>query len=65
MIMGIPTWLFWGIFMPWLAADAFTIWFCFFYMKDDELGEAHEGSDIEEELAELQAPKQSSQEGGA
>ena len=65
MIMGIPTWLFWGIFIPWLAADAFTIWFCFFYMQDDDLGEAHEGADIEEELAEMRANRQQSTKGGA
>jgi len=65
MIMGIPMWLFWGIFVPWLTADAFTIWFCFFYMKDDELGESNEGGNIQEELADLRAAKQSSQEGGA
>jgi len=65
MILGIPSWLFWGIFVPWLVADAFTIWFCFFYIQDDALGEAHEGADIEEELAELRAKKRpSSQEGG-
>jgi len=38
MTMGIPTWLFWGILVPWIAADIFTIWFCFCFMKDDELG---------------------------
>lgn len=65
MIMGVPTWLFWGIFLPWLLADALTIWFCFFYMKDDDLGEAHEGADLEEELAELRVKQQPSQEGGA
>lgn len=38
-VFGIPAWLFWGIFTPWAVADVFTIWFCFFYMKDDDLGE--------------------------
>ncbi len=51
--LGVPTWLFWGIFMPWLVADAFTIWFCFFYMQDDDLGEAHEGEDLAEQTARL------------
>ena len=51
MIMGVPTWLFWGIFVPWLAADAFTIWFCFGYMKDDDLGESYEGADLEDASA--------------
>jgi len=49
---GIPTWLFWGILVPWFAADLVTAWFCFFFMKDDELGMANEGDDIEEEIAE-------------
>jgi len=53
--LGIPTWLFWGILVPWLVADVFTTWFCFFYMKEDDLGEAHEGADIEEEIAEMHA----------
>lgn len=44
-VLGIPSWVFWGIFAPWLVADAFTIWFCFFYMQDDELGVADEGGD--------------------
>ena len=55
MIWGIPTWLFWGIFVPWILADLFTTWFCFFYMEDDDLGEAREGADVEEEIAEMHA----------
>lgn len=43
-IWGIPSWVFWGIVCPWLAADAFTVWLCFFYMRDDDLGET-ESSD--------------------
>jgi hypothetical protein len=48
---GIPTWLFWGIAVPWLVADLITTWFCFRYMKDDDLGqsaaEAEDGDDRE------------------
>ncbi len=62
--IGIPTWLFWGVFIPWVVADIFTIWFCFFYMQDDPLGEAHEGADIEEELAEMRAAARQTQDGG-
>ena len=40
--MGMPRWVFWGIFMPWLFVDAVTIWFVFFFMKDDDLGEGEE-----------------------
>lgn len=54
-VFGIPAWLFWGIGVPWLAADIFTTWFCFCYMKDDDLGEAHEDEDLQEEIAEMNA----------
>lgn len=37
LIMGMPSWLVWGIGIPWLVADLATMWFCFFFMKDDEL----------------------------
>jgi len=33
-----PSWVVWGIAVPWIVADIFTVWFCFFYMKDDDLG---------------------------
>ena len=54
-IWGIPSWLFWGIFVPWIVADLFTTWFCFCYMKDDDLGETHEGADLQEEITEMHA----------
>ena len=47
---GMPSWTFWGIFVPWLAVDAVAVWFCFFFMKPDDLGETHEGEDIKEQL---------------
>jgi len=50
---GIPRWVVIGIALPWLAADLFAAWFCFFYMADDDLGEAREGLDLEEEVAEI------------
>jgi hypothetical protein len=39
-ILGVPSWLFWGIALPWLLADIVTTWFCFCYMKDDDVGVA-------------------------
>lgn len=36
-IFGIPAWVFWGVVVPWLAANGFTVWFCLFYMADDSL----------------------------
>ena len=59
-IVGIPSWLFWGIGVPWLVADAITIWLAFFYMKDDDLGEAHEGEDLAEDLQAEADPKEAS-----
>lgn len=36
-VFGIPSWVFWGVLVPWIAADVFGLWFCFFYMADDPL----------------------------
>ena len=41
-VLGMPRWVFWGIFMPWLFVDAVTVWFVFFFMKDDDLGESRD-----------------------
>ncbi len=38
-VWGVPSWVFWGVAFPWLLADLFTVWFCFFYMADDDLGD--------------------------
>lgn len=38
-VLGVPSWVFWGIAVPWLVADVFTIWFCSSVMVDDDLGE--------------------------
>ena len=42
---GIPTWIFWGILIPWIAADLFTAWFCFSYFVEDDLGEDQAGAE--------------------
>jgi hypothetical protein len=47
---GMPTWVFWGLFVPWIVVDVIAVWFCFFFMKNDNLGEAHEGEDLEEQI---------------
>ena len=36
-MLGIPSWAFWGIAVPWILANAFTVWFCFRFMEDDPL----------------------------
>lgn len=32
-ILGMPSWVFWGIFMPWLIIDIVVVWFCFRFMQ--------------------------------
>ena len=56
-IWGIPRWVVVGIVVPWLTANLFAAWFCFFFMVDDDLGESAEGLDIEEEIAEMRAAR--------
>ncbi len=34
-----PSWVFYGIFLPWMLVNFLGIWFCFGYMKNDELGD--------------------------
>lgn len=41
-IFGVPSWAFWGIAVPWLTANVFTVWFCLYYMHDDPLDLVHE-----------------------
>lgn len=37
-VFGIPSWVFFGILVPWAACSLFTFWFAGFYMTDDDLG---------------------------
>ena len=38
--LGMPSWVFWGIVVPWFLANVVTAWYCFCFMKDDPLGDA-------------------------
>ena len=38
-VAGIPSWVFWGVMVPWMLAAAFSCWFSLWYMADDDLGE--------------------------
>ncbi len=42
-ILGMPSWVFWGVLVPWIAATLFSIWFGLVYMADDDLGETDDG----------------------
>lgn len=37
-IWGVPSWVFWGLLVPWIAGTAFTAWFAFAVLRDDPLG---------------------------
>jgi hypothetical protein len=37
MTMGMPSWVFFGVVVPWLAACLFTFWLAGRFMKDTEL----------------------------
>ncbi|MCA9156369.1 MAG: hypothetical protein R3C99_20220 [Pirellulaceae bacterium] len=48
--LGMPAWAFFGVFLPWVVVDVVAVWFCFFFMQNDDLGEAHEGEDLAEQV---------------
>lgn len=35
---GVPSWVFWGILVPWAACWLFCYWFSYHFMRDDDLG---------------------------
>ena len=39
LVLGMPSWVFWGIGAPWCLANVVTILFSFLYMTDHALGE--------------------------
>ena len=39
-VWGMPAWVFWGVLLPWMFATSFTIVFCLFVMRDDDLSAA-------------------------
>lgn len=42
-VLGMPSWVVWGIVLPWTLANAVTLYFCFWYMQDGELDDADSG----------------------
>src|SRR5262249_340613 len=47
LIFGIPPWGFWGAVRPRGLCPGFSVWFCFAYMADDDLGQdPEEGSHV-------------------
>jgi hypothetical protein len=42
-VFGMPEWILWSVVLPWALCFLFSIWFCFSYMADDDLGEDRAG----------------------
>ena len=64
-VWGMPRWVFGGVLVPWLAADLFGLWFCFFFMADDPLGESEDEMDEDgvDEADAVAAPPPTAEEG--
>ena len=39
LVFGIPSWVFWGVAVPWAAATTFTIFFATFLVRDHDSDE--------------------------
>ena len=39
LVLGMPDWVFWSVVLPWGLVLLFSVWFCFFFMADDDLGQ--------------------------
>ena len=37
LVWGMPSWVFYGVFLPWMIVNLIAIWFCFGFMKTDDL----------------------------
>lgn len=36
-VWGMPSWVFWGVLVPWIVSTLFTAWFVLFKMHDQPL----------------------------
>jgi hypothetical protein len=43
LILGFPDWVFWSVVLPWGLCFLFSVWFCFVFVADDDLGEDRAG----------------------
>lgn len=48
LVMGMPSWVFWGVILPWAVAALFTVWFAIFFMKDHQLDDHVESEDLKQ-----------------
>ena len=41
-VIGMPSWVFWGIAIPWICATAFTVYISLFVIRDQEFSNEEE-----------------------
>ena len=42
LVFGMPSWIFWGVFVPWMTATVFSVWYGLVYMRDDNVHETYD-----------------------
>ena len=50
-VLGVPSWVFWGILVPWGVFAIVAFWFAGFRMADDDLGSDH-AAELERDIRE-------------
>jgi uncharacterized membrane protein YhdT len=48
LVGGMPSWVVWGIFLPWVTCTVVTCWFALRGIRDEDLGEERPESPAEE-----------------
>ncbi len=44
---GVPSWVFWGVAVPWFVATTFSAWFALSRMQDDSLdGDTNDADEV-------------------
>lgn len=41
-VLGMPSWVFWGVFVPWMFASVVSVWFAMTQMEDHPLEDTAE-----------------------
>ena len=47
LVLGIPSWVFWGLFVPWFVQIGAAWWFAVWVLKDDEPGYEGPAPDVQ------------------
>ena len=45
--LGMPAWVFWGVFTPWIVTTLFTAWFALTQMDDHPLDDEPRGESVD------------------